>query len=196
MGTKVSKSGDDATEVRRKEIVDAAASLFASKGIASTTMRDIAAHIGKTPGILYYHFKSKDDLLLAVHQRAEDWGEEIFASASKTDRDPWHNLEEASISHLRALLSRPDYAAIVGGRMPPKGTELRRNLVNIRDRWEKVFRDLIDKLPLKSDEDKKFLRMALLGALNHSAVWYRPNKDDPEVIAKQIVDLVRYKMSP
>lgn len=192
-----SKKGDSKGEAdpRRSELIDAAASLFAERGFESTTMRDIAAHVGKTPGTIYYHFKSKDELLVAVHQRAEEWGARIFLDAQTADMDPWQRLERAAVSHLRALLEKPDYAAVVGGGLPPENSMVRRQLVKIRDDWEDLFRQLIDDLPLESEDEKKYFRLALLGALNYSRVWYRPHRDSPSTIARNILALLRYRLA-
>jgi len=53
---------------RRGEILDAAARLFARQGFHAASMREIAAAAGMLPGSLYYHFPSKDELLLAVYE--------------------------------------------------------------------------------------------------------------------------------
>jgi len=49
-----------------KKIVTAAESLFAQKGFAATGMRAIAQAAGVSIGAIYHHFKSKDDILLAI----------------------------------------------------------------------------------------------------------------------------------
>jgi AcrR family transcriptional regulator len=48
---------------RRQSIEAAAAELFAARGFAGTGMADIAAEVGITPGAIYRHFSSKEDLL-------------------------------------------------------------------------------------------------------------------------------------
>jgi AcrR family transcriptional regulator len=57
----------------RVEILEAAITLFARRGILATTMAELARAIQMTPGALYWHFPTKEDLLLAaleeLHQR-------------------------------------------------------------------------------------------------------------------------------
>ena len=48
---------------RRQSIEAAAAELFAERGFAGTGVADIAAEVGITPGAIYRHFSSKEDLL-------------------------------------------------------------------------------------------------------------------------------------
>ena len=57
----------------REEIMEAAIKLFARRGFLATTMAELAKAIRMTPGALYWHFPTKEDLLLAtmdeLHQR-------------------------------------------------------------------------------------------------------------------------------
>jgi AcrR family transcriptional regulator len=57
----------------RVEILEAAITLFARRGFLATTMSELAKAIRMTPGALYWHFPTKEDLLLAaideLHQR-------------------------------------------------------------------------------------------------------------------------------
>ena len=56
-------------EERKQEILDAAERLFASKGFDNTSISDILEETGIARGTLYYHFKSKEELLDAVIER-------------------------------------------------------------------------------------------------------------------------------
>lgn len=53
-------------EDRREQILDAAIRIFAQKGFVRATNRDVAHEAGITTGLIYYYFKSKEDLLKAV----------------------------------------------------------------------------------------------------------------------------------
>ena len=54
---------------RRNEILDVAERLFATKGFDNTSTNDILNEIGIARGTLYYHFKSKEDILDAMIER-------------------------------------------------------------------------------------------------------------------------------
>lgn len=56
------KVGED----RRAQIIDAAMRVFAQKGFARATNRDVAHEAGITTGLIYYYFASKEDLLKAA----------------------------------------------------------------------------------------------------------------------------------
>ena len=57
----------------RKRILRSALDLFVKKGYAHTTFNDIASRLGFTKGAVYWHFKSKADLLAAILNEALDY---------------------------------------------------------------------------------------------------------------------------
>ena len=56
-------------EERKNEILDVAEELFGTYGFDHTSTNDILNRVGIARGTLYYHFKSKEDILDAVIQR-------------------------------------------------------------------------------------------------------------------------------
>ncbi len=67
------KIKQERAKATRTDILQAAIDLFARRGILATTMSELARTIKMTPGALYWHFPTKEDLLLAsideLHQR-------------------------------------------------------------------------------------------------------------------------------
>lgn len=56
-------------EVRRAEIMEAALRLFIEKGYLKTTTQDIIDEVKISRGLLYYHFKDKEDILYCLVER-------------------------------------------------------------------------------------------------------------------------------
>lgn len=54
---------------RKEEILDAAEELFTAKGYDGTSTTDILERVGIARGTLYYHFKSKEEILDALTDR-------------------------------------------------------------------------------------------------------------------------------
>ena len=98
------------TNNRAQLLLDAAASLFALKGYASTTVRDIAAAASMTPGAVYVHFPSKCDLLVEVYKEGVRRVTERIESSTLGIHCPWKILESALTAHLEAILDRSAYA--------------------------------------------------------------------------------------
>lgn len=71
-------------EKRINDILDAAVSEFIAKGYEVTSMDSIAARAGLTKGGLYYHFESKDDVLVRANERFMEPVLDIMTAASKT----------------------------------------------------------------------------------------------------------------
>ena len=53
--------------------------LFTEKGFDGTSLREIAEQLGVTKAALYYHFASKDDILMALHMRLHEFGKEALS---------------------------------------------------------------------------------------------------------------------
>lgn len=62
---RVAKSAEE----RKNEILDVAEQLFVEKGFDNTSTNDIINEIGIARGTLYYHFKSKEDILDTIVER-------------------------------------------------------------------------------------------------------------------------------
>ena len=59
-------------EIRRDQLLDAAERLFAKKGLAESTVADIAEEAGVAKGTFYLYFPSKDHCVVAVKKRLAD----------------------------------------------------------------------------------------------------------------------------
>ena len=53
--------------------------LFSDQGYDGTSLREIAERLGVTKAALYYHFASKEDILMALHMRLHDFGKDAMA---------------------------------------------------------------------------------------------------------------------
>jgi AcrR family transcriptional regulator len=66
-------------EATRERILDVALDLFNQRGYEGTSLREIAERLGVTKAALYYHFKSKEEILLALHLRLHALGQDVIA---------------------------------------------------------------------------------------------------------------------
>ncbi|MDD6155725.1 MAG: TetR/AcrR family transcriptional regulator [Lachnospiraceae bacterium] len=89
----------DAQE-RKNEILDVAERLFCTKGFDHTSTNDILSEIGIARGTLYYHFKSKEDILDAMIERIV---EQTTARAEKIAGDHSAPVLERIQKTIRAL---------------------------------------------------------------------------------------------
>ena len=63
----------------RQRIQDVARELFTEKGVQRTSLQDIADRLGITKPALYYHFRSREDLVRSILQPLFDEGEAFVA---------------------------------------------------------------------------------------------------------------------
>lgn len=181
----------DHPDDRRAVLLEEAARLFGARGYTNTSMRDIAAAFGVLPGSLYHHFKSKDELYVAVYAEGIDRIIAAVREASSRHEDPWKRLEAGCVAHLEMLLGKRSYAATVVADWPGATAEVRQALISHRDRYETVFRALVDAVPLPAGTERRYFRLGLLGALNWTLTWYRPGRNSPAQIARRLLSMFR-----
>ncbi|GIK85064.1 MAG: TetR family transcriptional regulator [Betaproteobacteria bacterium] len=190
------RRGTGRADNRLPQVLDAAARLFRERGYAVTSMRDIGAAAGMLAGSLYYHFASKDDLLVAVYAEGVRRIGAAVEAALAASVDPWDRLERACAAHLTALLDDSDYGQVVIRVRPDDAPDAAARLIALRDGYERLFARALDDLPLRHRGDRRALRLLLLGALNWSQTWYRPGRDSPAALARQFVRLLRSTAPP
>ena len=176
---------------RRAHLLDAAAKLFSERGFHATSMRDIAKAVGMLSGSIYYHFESKDEMLLAVYEEGVRRVATAVEQAVEREAEPWARLEAGCAAHLRGLIAYRDYARVMIQTAPDQAGSARARIRELRRNYEARFRQLIDALTLPPGIDPRYVRLLLFGALNWSQVWYHPGGDPPEVVARRFIDTLR-----
>lgn len=176
---------------RRAALVEEAARLFGRQGYDKTSMRDIASAFGILPGSLYHHFGSKDELFGAVYAAGVDRMVDAVQQATAGVSDPVLRLEAACVAHLQQLLGEDNVMAPVLIAWPTSTPELRRSLVQERDRYERVLDAFIADVRLQPGIERRFFRLSLLGAVNWALTWYQPGRESPTAIARKIFAVFR-----
>jgi len=187
-GTSMTSKGIEA----RQRIVSVAETLFTRHGFDGTSMRDIAAEADMQAASIYYYFPSKDELLWAVWEQGGVELLERVSNAIAGHSDPWAKLEAACIAHVGGLLDwrRANQVLFV---MPPwqYPPRVRDRVVALRDKYEGIFADLINAVPLRKGIDRRYFRLTIIGALSWSLYWYKSDGDPPAAVARNILDILR-----
>lgn len=87
-------------EERRNEILDAADELFGQKGFDGTSTNDILEKVGIARGTLYYHFKSKEDIMDALIER---YNARLLGAAKEIASDVSMPVDERIVRVVAAL---------------------------------------------------------------------------------------------
>ncbi|MCP5368906.1 MAG: TetR/AcrR family transcriptional regulator [Hyphomicrobiales bacterium] len=179
---------------RREKLLEAAARRFLHQGFAAASMRDIASDAGMQPGSIYYHFPSKAEMLVAVHEEGMRRITEAVTGALDGVSGPWKRLEAACIAHLTALLEGGVFFQAVMRELPRETDTTRGRITRMRDAYEGIFATLLDDLDLPPDVDRRDLRLMLLGSMNWSFTWYRPGAEPPAGIARTFLGYLRRQL--
>jgi TetR/AcrR family transcriptional regulator, cholesterol catabolism regulator len=180
------------TDSRLPQVLDEAARLFRTQGFGGTSVRDIARAVGMLPGSLYCHFATKEALLTAVYVKGVEQISAAVNTAVARHTDPWQRLEAACVAHLESILRDDDYAQVVIRVHPADIPAASPTLIDLRNRYEALFIELIKALPLRVGTDRRSFRLLLIGGLNSSQIWYRPNgRYKPRAIAHNFIALLR-----
>jgi AcrR family transcriptional regulator len=178
---------------RQIEILRRAAEVFRGRGFHRSSMEEIAERLGMTKGNLYYYFPGKQELLFFCQQEALQRLTEQAQSIVAGRGSAAEKLERLITAHLVCVLVElgGSLAHAEFEELPPLQ---RRSIVAQRDRYEQFFRDLIQAGVAAGEfapGDEKLRALAILGALNWTVKWHRPEGgESATTIAHCFADLL------
>ena len=128
------------SEVRRLEIMNAAMQLFMEKGYTNTTTQDIVDKVNISRGLLYYHFKNKEDILYCL---VEQYSEKLLKDIYQIT----FSKEKSAIEKVRGFI---EATIISSERISVEGTELQKTVDLEENRYmiDKLSHKLIKKLTI------------------------------------------------
>ena len=167
----------------RASILTAAARLFAEKGFADCTLREIATVANMKAGSVYYHFDSKDEILDEVINTGI---ERLFENVTKAldllaaDAPVERRLREAVRAHILSFLDvRGDANTFlrIYEHLPPI---MKRRSRAARQRYATLWFELID-AGVRSGEVDPALNLGifvpyLIQGLNRIPEWFSPSR--------------------
>lgn len=183
-------------KVGRDGIVDVAARLFRQHGYGQVSLRMIAELAGIKAGSIYYHFESKDEIVVAildagilvVHGKMEQ-----AVSALPEDSDAASILRAAIRAHLRTLLDFSDYTSAnvrIFGQVPQAVRDANLPVRRAYEtEWDTLLTALQAKGGLRHDLDIRRFRLMLIGALNATLEWFDPDRGSPDALADAYADI-------
>ena len=88
---------------RHRDILEAAAGLFAERGYAATSVRDIGERVGLLGGSLYHYIKSKEALFVRIHDMALQVAEDRIRAAIAGVADPRTTAAPSRFARITAV---------------------------------------------------------------------------------------------
>ena len=176
---------------RYDEIIIASAKLFRERGYLATSIRDIGDALNITSAALYYHFKNKEEVLLAIILRALKEIREAVETAIAPLSDPEERIHIAMRTHLKLSTQFQDFAIVwlqeTRHLVDEALTEVNRLTQEYDELWGDLFRVAKKSGLYKNEINVRLMRLLLLGGMNQVVAWYRPEgRFSPEDIADQL----------
>ncbi|MFB2579798.1 TetR/AcrR family transcriptional regulator [Herbiconiux sp. P15] len=164
-------------ELRRAEILEAAAALFDELGFHRTTTAAIADRVGTAKATVYHYFRAKHDILYAIH---DEWIDELIAlfeaTRSRTD-DPVRIVHAVTRDIVALIDEKPGHVRVFFEYFRELPPELQVSAKVKRDAYEALVESAI--LQGMKDgsiawQDPRTASFALFGMCNWAYQWYRP----------------------
>ncbi len=192
----------------RHDILATAARMFRSSGFQATTMRRIAEATGLEAGSIYYHFRSKEQILdevldIGLRQLFDEMAA-IVAEAEGAGRPFRATFARMLDAHLNFLLHRSDFTSANIRNYPMLSEERRRAHRPLRRAYADLWGDFLGRAQaaglVRSDIAVAPVRQFILGAMNWTVEWYdvarHPVSDLSERMATLLLDGMCVKHGP
>lgn len=171
----------------RGEILDAAAEIIVRQGYDACTMRAVAALVDMKAGSLYYHFKSKDEI---VEEILNQGIETLFGIVEETIRTvpqdaPFAERIEAAVrAHISSMVGKDRKYMHVYEHLPPiikrRSRKMREKYAHL---WHELFAGGIASGDVDAGIDLGVLVPYFLGGLNRVPEWIRASGASSEAVA-------------
>lgn len=178
----------------REDILDAAAQVFRQKGFHGASMSAIADAVNLQKASLYHHVTSKQEILLALLDRALGMLTDHIAGIASQSIPADQKLRQMIRAYLTALADNADLTAVLLFEHRSLDKKSHARHVPQRDKFEGLWRDVLNegvRTKVFDITDTGMAVRALMGEMNWTLTWYRPDGDKSiEQIADGYADLL------
>jgi AcrR family transcriptional regulator len=177
----------------RERIVEVAIELFSTRGYHATSVSEIGERTGLRPGALYYHIKSKEDLLWEI---LESYTEEALAGARQvvtTDVSAVEKLGLLIDGHVRTIARHRREVLIQLRDADALTAEHHEELQAMRHEVQRCWEGVLDEGYRAGEfaRSNRIVASGLLGMLNSVAQWYHPGPGQSvDTIAEELRAMV------
>jgi len=182
-------------DAKQQQVVLDAAAIFARRGYDQTTVQQLADELGIAAGGLYHYFGSKEQILGAICEQIMDPFLDEAEELVQRGLDPADELRALVTMWVRNVIARRAHMLVFQQERhviesAPRWREVRAR----RKRFEQIVTATLERVQESGHaafDDRRLALSALLGMVNHTAQWYRPNgRLKPDEIADGYADLL------
>ena len=168
-------------ETPKERVRSAATRLFAERGFAGSSLRDLARAADMSLAGLYHHFDSKDKLLFDLQSDAY---ERLMRPLEDIpgDAEPAKKLDSLVRNHLRFFAADITSMKVLSHESDALDGELGDRMRRIRRKYYNYFLGVVIELLRaldRKDLDPRVATMTLFGMINWIYTWYKPATDGP-----------------
>jgi AcrR family transcriptional regulator len=159
------------------KFVRTSAELFSKQGYASTSTRSISTFIGMEKATLYYHVKSKEDLLYLITKSSIEALQEDVQKAIEGIGCPFNQLALLIQAHCVSLLRDQTQHATALAEVRTLSSGRLAEIVSMRKAYQQRIRRIIEGAQksghLRTDAQPRYLASLLQGLLDRAVEWYQ-----------------------
>ena len=178
----------------RDDILDAAAQVFRKKGFHGASMADIAEAVKLQKASLYHHVSSKQEILLALLDRALDMLIEQIGAVANQNLPADEKLRQMIRAYLKGLADNGDLASVLLFEHRSLEKKQRQRHIPQRDRFESLWREVLEQGVQEgvfACPDPALAVRAMMGSLNWTITWFQPTGPSSiEQVADQYAELM------
>lgn len=161
-----------------QRLLSSATAAFAAKGFHGTTTRDIASGAGVTPGAVYVHHKSKEDLLYCISKGGHEKTLDLVRSSTGKFKDdsPADRMAALVRNLVEWQAVNHTSSRVVNFELPALSGEHLAEVLQMRHQVEEEFRSIVDdglKQGVFNVPDANMAVVTLLSLCIDVARWYR-----------------------
>lgn len=194
-------AGVTGAQVRRSEVLEVAASVFAARGYGGASLQEIADRLGILKGSLYHYIESKENLLLEVVQQVYDGGHEIIRRHAEAAGPVPERLRGLMVDQVIYFVNNATSSAVYLHELHRPPQVVQERLVRKEPGYQELLRSLLDEGratgSVRTEVDPGLAALHVLGSLNWMYRWYRPRgRLTPTRIGGQFADVLLDGLTP
>ncbi|MBO9130176.1 TetR/AcrR family transcriptional regulator [Bacillus sp. 165] len=180
----------------KQKIIQASIELFEKQGFAETSIQHIVDSVGVTKGAFYYHFTSKEELLLGIHHRFIDRILQQQTSIMKDLETSYsEKLHQVVTMLLQNIENNGASARVFFRELQNLTKENLPELLKKRDQFRDEIKDLVQKGIAKGEFRQELhsemVALGVLGMCNWTYMWFDPNGSvNAEELANIFIDMI------
>jgi AcrR family transcriptional regulator len=173
----------------REKIRDAAVQLFSKMGYHAAPLRDIASLAGIQAASIYYHYPSKQALLVEIMDTHMRQLNENLARILAQQISVSEKLYQAIASHIRLHTSYKAEFFIIDTEIRALDEENRQQILALRDKYERLLQGLLQEgmdVGVLRPSDVKVTSYAVITMCTEVASWFR---SPGRLSVQQVIDI-------